>query len=69
MTKKKIYEHLTHDLKYDTDGEKIYYYNTMDIAFKIKENKVYDLDGILRYEIKGNYIYEPNFTTIKFDIK
>lgn len=69
MTRKKIYDHLTYNLRYDTDGEKIYYYNTMDIVFKIKENKIYDLNGNLSYEIKGNYIYEPNSTNIIFDIR
>ena len=69
MTRKKIYEHLTYIQKYDTDGEKIYYNDTMEVVFKIKENKIYDLDGIMRYEIKGNHIYEPNSTKIIFDIR
>ncbi len=69
MTRKKIYEHLTYILKYDTDGEKIYTYNTQDIVFKIIDDKVYDTDGNLKYEIKGNYIYELNASIIRFDIK
>ena len=69
MTRKKIYEHLTYILRYDTDGEKIYAYNTQDVLFKIIDYKVYDTDGNLKYEIKGNYIYELNSSIIRFDIK
>ena len=69
MTRKKIYEHLTYILRYDTDGEKIYAYNTQDVVFKISDYKVYDTDGNLKYEIKGNYIYELNSSIIRFDIR
>ncbi len=69
MTRNKIYEHLTYILRYDTDGEKIYAYNTQDVIFKIKDDKVYDTDDNLKYEIKGNYIYELNSSIIRFDIR
>ncbi len=55
MTRKKIYEHLTYILRYDKDGEKIYASNKQDVVFKISDDKVYDTDGNLKYEIKGNY--------------
>ncbi len=45
MTRKKIYEHLTYILRYDTDGEKIYASNTQDVVFNISDDKVYDADA------------------------